>query len=163
MLDLVVVILCLLAMMGASLGSVLPIIPGLPVFFVVYLVYGLFDHWSHYGLMTMIVVGGVIVVSLGLDQLASVVGAQKMGAKKAGMIGSAVCSIIGLIFFSLPGLLIGAFAGAVAFEMIFNERELGESMKAGGGALIGFVCGGLFKFMISVILTMSFIFLVILS
>jgi uncharacterized protein YqgC (DUF456 family) len=109
----------------------------------------------------MITVGAVVVISLGLDQLSNVIGAQKLGAKKAGMIGSAVCAIIGLIILSIPGLIIGAFAGAVIFEMVFNHQEVKMALKAGVGALLGLLVGTLFKFIIGLVLTLYFIWRVL--
>jgi uncharacterized protein YqgC (DUF456 family) len=157
-LEIIVPVVCVLVMAGATIGSVLPVIPGLPVFFFVYLGYGLFDKWRAYGSAALIVVGAVVVLSLVLDQLAAMLGAKKFGANKAGMIGSVVCAFIGVIFFSLPGLLVGAFLGAAVFEMAFNKMELKDSLKAGGGTLLGLLVGGLFKFMIGTVLTLAFIY-----
>jgi uncharacterized protein YqgC (DUF456 family) len=111
----------------------------------------------------MIIVGFIVVICQVLDQLASVVGAKKFGAEKAGMIGSAVCAIIGLILLNIPGMIIGAFAGAVIFEMYFNKQELNMALKAGGGALLGLLVGTLFKFMIGFALTLYFIYLVLIK
>ncbi|MDR2368386.1 MAG: DUF456 domain-containing protein [Deltaproteobacteria bacterium] len=152
---------CLLVMLIALAGTLLPVIPGLPLIFAGYLVYGLYDGWAHYGLWTMVIVGGWVAVSVALDQLATVIGAKKMGAGKAGMIGSFVFAIIGLIFFSLPGLIIGAFGGAALFEMIFNRQELSQALKAGGGALLGLLVGAFFRFLIGLVLTLSFVWLVL--
>ncbi|MDR3134724.1 MAG: DUF456 domain-containing protein [Deltaproteobacteria bacterium] len=152
---------CVLVMLVAVAGTILPLVPGLPLIFVSYLGYGLYDKWQSYGLWTMVIVGAVVALSLGLDQLTSIIGVQKLGGGKAGMIGSVVCAIIGLVFFSLPGLIIGAFAGAVIFEMVFSKKELGLALKAGTGALIGFLVGSFFKFVLALILTLYFIWLFI--
>ncbi|MDR3204654.1 MAG: DUF456 domain-containing protein [Deltaproteobacteria bacterium] len=151
--------LCLLIMIVGCLGSILPVIPGLPLIWGAYLVFGLYEGWASYGLWMMIIVTLVIGGSLALDQLATVIGAKKFGAGKAGMIGSVVCALLGLIFFNLPGLIIGAFGGAVVFEMIFNKTEFNLALKAGAGALLGFLCGSLFKFVVGAILTGVFCFL----
>jgi uncharacterized protein YqgC (DUF456 family) len=144
-------------------GTILPIIPGLGLIFIAYLAFGFYDQWAHYGNLVMILVGGLTLLSIVLDQLASMIGAKKLGASKAGMLGSFVCAIIGLVFFSLPGLIIGAFVGAVVFELIFNHQEMDSALKAGGGALLGLLMGAFFKFIIAVILILAFIYLVLIK
>jgi uncharacterized protein YqgC (DUF456 family) len=158
--DYAIFTLCLLAMLLGLAGTILPIVPGLVLVFLAYLGYGFYDHWTHYGLTAMLIVGGLTLLSIALDQVASVIGAQKLGAGKAGMVGSFVCAIIGLVFFSLPGLIVGAFGGAVIFEIIFNHKELEPALKAGGGALLGLLMGAFFKFLIALILTLYFVWLV---
>jgi uncharacterized protein YqgC (DUF456 family) len=159
----VIFAVAVLIMLMGTAGTILPIIPGLVLIFVAYLGFGFWDQWAHYGLGTMLTVGGVTVLSIVLDQLASVIGAKKLGAGKAGMVGSFVFAIIGLIFFSLPGLIIGAFGGAALFEMIFNHKELGLALKAGGGALLGLLVGSFFKFLLALVLTLAFIWLVLIG
>ncbi|MDR1487876.1 MAG: DUF456 domain-containing protein, partial [Deltaproteobacteria bacterium] len=108
--------ICLIAMLIGVIGTVVPVLPGLLLIWITYLVYGFFSDWEAYGLTTMIVSGVIVLISFGLDFLASSLGAQKFGAGKAGVVGSIVFAILGLIFFSLPGLIIGTFLGAVVFE-----------------------------------------------
>ncbi|MDR2444195.1 MAG: DUF456 domain-containing protein [Deltaproteobacteria bacterium] len=156
-----ITILAFLIMLVGLLGSVLPILPGLPIIWLTYLGYGFFDHWESYGLKTMIITAIIVVLSFVLDQLATVWGAKKFGAGKAGMIGSVIGGITGLIVFNLPGLIIGAFGGAAVFEMLFNRRELKQALSAGAGALIGLLCGGLGKFVIGSILIMTWVWLLL--
>ncbi|MDR1310238.1 MAG: DUF456 domain-containing protein [Deltaproteobacteria bacterium] len=154
--DYAVIAVCLLAMLIGLAGTIVPVIPSLPLIFAAFLGYGLFDHWRSYGLWTMVAVGAVVAATVVLDHLASVLGAKKMGAGRAGMVGSLVLGIIGLVFLNLPGLILGAFAGAVAFEMVFSHKELGLAMKAGWGALLGLLVGSLFKFVVGLVLTLAF-------
>ena len=115
------------------------------------LIYGWFSGWAAYGLTSMLVIGFLVILSVAVDQLASVIGAKKFGASRAGMIGSVVGAIIGFIVgFGVPGLIIGTFLGAMVFEMAFSRRNLRESMASGTGALVGFLAGSLFKFMLGV-------------
>ena len=150
-------ILAVLVMLIGLFGSILPVLPGLPVIWLAYLGFGFYDDWQSYGLVTMVATGAAVGVSLVLDQVATMWGAKRMGASKAGMIGSAVGGIIGLILLNLPGLIVGAFVGAVACERYFNEQEMKESLTAGAGALLGLFCGGLAKFVIGSILILVFI------
>jgi uncharacterized protein YqgC (DUF456 family) len=159
--DYAIIAVCLLAMLIGTAGTIIPIIPSLPIIFAAFLAYGLFDHWSSYGIWTMLAVGGAVAAAFALDSLASMLGAKKMGASRAGMIGSVVMAFIGLAFLNLPGLIIGAFAGAVVFEMIFCQQEMRGAMKAGWGALLGLLVGALFRFAVALVLTLVFAWKVI--
>ncbi|MDR1545750.1 MAG: DUF456 domain-containing protein [Deltaproteobacteria bacterium] len=155
--------LCLAAMLVGVAGSLLPILPGLPLIWLAYLAFGLYDGWQSYGRLAMIVVGLTVAASVVLNQVASLVGAKKFGAGRAGIIGAVVCAILGVIFFSLPGLIIGTFAGATLFEMVFARKELKGALAAGTGALLGFLCGGLCNFMLALAATGAFVWLVLMQ
>jgi uncharacterized protein YqgC (DUF456 family) len=157
----VAVILSLALMLVGLAGSVLPVVPGLPIIFAAFLGYGLYSDWTEYGLWTMIAVGVVVVLSVVLDQLASAMGAKKFGAGKAGMIGAFVGAIVGAIIFNIAGLILGTFLGAAAFELIFAKRDVSDSLKAGAGALLGFLASSLFKFILGVILIALYVFKVV--
>jgi uncharacterized protein YqgC (DUF456 family) len=70
--------------------------------------------------------------------VASAIGAKKFGASRAGLFGAVAGGILGLIFFSLPGLILGIFLGALALELLVSRRDLGAALTAGVGALLGF-------------------------
>jgi uncharacterized protein YqgC (DUF456 family) len=148
-------------MLIGIIGTVVPILPGLLLIWGAFLGYGIFDNWHSYGLTTMVICSVVVALSFALDFLSSSIGAKKFGAGRAGMVGSIVCALLGLIFFNIPGLILGTFLGAVIFEMLFNQKNIKESLTAGAGAFLGFLCGSLFKFMIGAILTGTFIWLVV--
>jgi uncharacterized protein YqgC (DUF456 family) len=141
-------------------GALLPALPGLPIIWAAYLGYGWYTGWVGYGAATMIVTGLVVAISLVVDQLASATGASKFGASRAGMIGSVLGSIAGFIFFNLIGLVLGVFLGAMICELAVEKRDFREALNSGAGALLGFLAGSLFKFMLGLALLGYFIFAV---
>ncbi|MDR0549047.1 MAG: DUF456 domain-containing protein [Deltaproteobacteria bacterium] len=159
----VAIILTIAVMLIGLAGSVLPVVPGLPIIFVAYLGYGIYSGWQAYAFWTMVLVGGVVVLSVVLDQLASAMGAKKFGAGKAGMIGAFVGAILGAIFFNIVGLIAGTFVGAAVFELVFARRDLYDSLKAGTGALVGFLASSVFKFMLGTILIALYLFKVVMN
>ncbi|MDR2945694.1 MAG: DUF456 domain-containing protein [Candidatus Adiutrix sp.] len=159
--SIVVTILCFLVMLVGLAGAVLPVLPGLPIIWVAFLGYGLYDGWQDYGWQTMLAAGLVAALSLAVDQLASVYGAKKFGAGRAGMIGSFVGALLGVIFLNIPGLILGTFFGALICEMAFDRRDLKAASASGLGALLGFLAGSLFKFMMSAALIAYFLYAVI--
>ena len=156
--DIAVWVICLLVMLAGLAGTILPVLPGIPIIWAGLLGYGLYSGWASYGLGAMAVTGFLVALSLAVDQLASIMGARKFGASRAGMIGSFVGAISGLIIFSLPGLILGTFFGAVAAEMIWEKREIKDSLASGAGALVGFLAGSLFKFMMGLGFIIYFIY-----
>ena len=154
-----VIVAVVLVMLAGLAGSVLTVIPGHLIIWLGYLGYGFYDHWESYGLVTMIVTGAVVALTFVLDQVASAWGTKRLGGSVAGMIGYIVGGIVGLVVLSLPGLVLGAFGGAVAFEMLFSGQKFKESAEAGAGALLGLLCGGLAKFVIAAAMIMAFAWL----
>jgi uncharacterized protein YqgC (DUF456 family) len=154
-----VFILALILMLAGIIGSFIPIIPGLPLNWLVFLGYGFWSGWETYGFWTMVWTGAVTAVGVIGEQVAGALGAKKFGSGKAGMIGAVVGAIAGLLVFNIPGLILGTFAGAMAAEMIFNRMEAKQAANAGVGALLGCMAGSVFKFVLSTILTVYFVWL----
>ena len=144
----VVLPLTLLVMLAGLAGTLLPVVPGLPLMWLALLGYGWFTGWQAYGATGLVITGLAVLLSLVVDQAAAVIGAKKFGASRAGLFGSVAGGLLGLIFFSLPGLILGIFFGALALELAISRRDLGAALTAGVGALLGFLAGSLFKFML---------------
>jgi uncharacterized protein YqgC (DUF456 family) len=159
--DIAVLILAYALHLVGAVGCFLPIIPGVPLIFGVFLGYGIYDGWHAYGVTTVVIAGIAAVGSVVAENLASAYGAKFFGSGKAGMIGSVAGALLGVIFFSIPGLIIGTFLGAVICEMIFYKKELKEASKAGAGALLGCLGGSVFKFMLSVAMIAAFTYFIV--
>lgn len=157
----IAIILATLVMLAGLAGTVLPAVPGLPVIWAAMFGYGWYSGWADYGFTAMLVSGITVAISIAVDQLASVMGAKKFGASRAGMIGSFIGAIVGLMILNIIGLIAGTFLGAMAFEMLFSGRSLGQGMASGAGALVGFLAGSFFKFMLGAGLVAYFLFAVI--
>ena len=159
--DIAVIIFCFIIMLVGLVGTIMPVVPGIPIIWAAIMGYGFYSGWLNYGLVSMIITGFLVILSVMLDQLASIVGAKKFGASRAGMIGSVAGAIIGLIILNIIGLIIGTFLGAVICEMAFSQRDFKEAMSSGAGALLGFLAGSLFKFMLGMGLIGFFLYAVI--
>lgn len=136
-------ILALLVMFVGIVGSILPGLPSTPFVFLGALGHKLYFKEMGAAWWVVLVLGILTVLSLVLDYLATIYGAKKMGATWRGVVGALVGGVVGL-FFSLPGILLGPFVGAMAFEMV-GGREWKESSRAGIGATLGLIAGTLGK------------------
>jgi uncharacterized protein YqgC (DUF456 family) len=141
-------------------GAVIPVLPGLPVVYLGYAVYGFGTGWSDYGWGVMTLMGVATVMVLLLDYLAGAAGAHRFGASRMGMWCSVLGAIVGLIFFNLPGLILGPFVGAVFGELAVG-RSLDDAFRSGWGAFLGFVAGGIFKFFMALLMIAVFLVLVL--
>ena len=145
----------LIVMLIGLAGCFIPALPSTPI-----VLAAAVGHWAYFrpnsiGVWTLILLVLIALFSLVLDYLAGVLGAKKMGATWKGMTGAILGAIVG-VFFSLPGLILGPFIGALVFEMI-GGREFEPAAKAGFGAVIGVFVGAVGKLVCCVVMIVLFV------
>ncbi|MCB1612907.1 MAG: DUF456 domain-containing protein, partial [Xanthomonadales bacterium] len=92
---------------------------------------------------TVIVLGVLTLLAMGIDLMASLLGTRRVGASGWAVLGAAIGTVVGL-FFGFFGLLFGPFAGALIGELLAG-RGMQQAARAGLGAWLGFVIGSLAK------------------
>lgn len=132
----------LLILVGIA-GTVLPALPGLPLVFAGMLLAAWAGNFEQVGWLMLTVLGLLTLVSLGVDFLATAMGAKRVGASKLALIGAMVGTFAGL-FFGPVGLFAGPFVGALAGELI-HSRQLGQATKVGVGTWVGILVGTVLK------------------
>ncbi len=148
----------LLIMFIGVMGNLIPGIPGTPL-----ILAGAVGHQLYFAgqggvcWWWVAVLAALGLVALGLDYLATLLGAKKLGATWKGMVGAVLGIIVGLFVFPPVGLIIGPFVGAMGFEWAFG-REARESAKAGVGAVLGMALGVVGKLVCSVVMFALFAF-----
>lgn len=125
----------LLAILGLA-GCLLPLLPGPPLSYAALLVLSLARDWQPFSVPFLAAAGIAAVLVSVLDFLIPPAGAKRYGASKYGFWGSLIGMILGMIFFSLPGMFVGAWAGAVGGELIGGKTGKG-AIRAGWGAFLG--------------------------
>ncbi|MCC7548982.1 MAG: DUF456 family protein [Burkholderiales bacterium] len=124
-------------------GTILPMLPGVALVFGGLLLAAWANGFQTVGWPVLTVLGALALLSFAVDFVASSLGARRVGASRAAMLGAALGTLVGL-FFGLPGLLIGPFAGAAAGQFLVR-RDLADAGRAGFGAWVGFLIGSLAK------------------
>ncbi|MCD9086893.1 DUF456 domain-containing protein [Stenotrophomonas sp. SY1] len=124
-------------------GIILPALPGVPLVFVGLLVAAWGEGFERIGWLPLVVLGVLTVISIVVDVIATVVGAQKVGASRLALLGSVIGTVAGLFFMPI-GLFVGPFAGALLGEYL-HGRNLGQATKVGFGTWLGIVLGVAFK------------------
>lgn len=128
----------LLVVIGLA-GIVLPALPGVPVIFAGLLLAAWADGFEQVGVVTLVVLGVLTFVSLGVDLVATALGAKRVGASRLALVGAVIGTFAGLLF-GLPGLIVGPFAGALVGELI-HGRQVGQAAKVGLGTWFGILLG----------------------
>jgi uncharacterized protein len=129
------------------IGTVLPILPGIPMIFGGIWLAAAVDGYHHAGRGWLITLGALAVLGVLVDFLAASMGAKRVGASPQAMWGAMLGTLVGL-FFGLPGLLLGPFAGALVGEFTSGKSVL-RSAHVGVATWLGLLFGTLVKLVIS--------------
>jgi uncharacterized protein len=150
----------LLVMLAGFIGSVVPLLPGPPLVLIAALGHRLWFGQHSASAPILLYLAALTAAALLLDHFASVYGAKRFGATWRGLLGAFVGGVIG-IFFNIPGIIIGPFLGAMAFEML-GGYKLDKASRAGLGATLGVFAGVIGKCAVSVVMMGMFTVSVIL-
>jgi uncharacterized protein len=136
-------ILALVLVLVGIAGTVLPGVPGPVLVFLGIVAAAWADGFTKVGVVTLVFLGLLTVVAYAIDFAASALGVRRAGASRRAIVGAALGALAGM-FFGLPGLIIGPFAGALAAEFTVR-RDLRAAGRAGLAAWLGFVVGAALK------------------
>jgi uncharacterized protein YqgC (DUF456 family) len=131
------------------LGSFLPILPGPPLSWIglllLYLTKAVEDDWLFLGVTLT-----VALIVFALDYIIPAIGTKKFGGSRAGMFGTTIGLIIGILSPIPGGIIIGPFVGALIGELS-NKADTQTAVKAAFGSFLGFVTGTFLKFIVAVV------------
>ncbi|MGB2697721.1 MAG: DUF456 family protein, partial [Candidatus Zixiibacteriota bacterium] len=136
----------LLIMLIGLAGVFLPVLPGIPLIFGGALLYGFLTGFKEITVNLILVFAGLTLFSLVIDYFANYLGVKKMGGGRPGAFGAVFGLILG-IFVGVWGIVIFPFLFAVLFELLAGKKET-QALKAGTGAFLGLLFGGLVKFIL---------------
>jgi uncharacterized protein YqgC (DUF456 family) len=156
MLPIVYFVLAALLVVAGIVGAVLPAIPGVPLVFAGMLLAAWADHFQHVGAFTLTLLGVLSLIALLIDFVAGMLGAKRVGASTRALWGATLGTFAGL-FFGIPGLLLGPFAGAVLGELTAGSK-VHKATSVGIGTWLGLLFGTLAK--LALCFTMLGIFVV---
>jgi len=140
----------LVVMLAGFVGSFIPLLPGPPLVLIAALGHWLWFRPHSASALVLIILTLLTAMALLLDHFASVYGAKRFGATWRGLLGAFVGGVVG-IFFSIPGIIIGPFLGAMAFEML-GGYKIDKASHAGVGATLGVFAGIIGKCVMSVVM-----------
>ncbi|HEY9614470.1 DUF456 domain-containing protein [Allocoleopsis sp.] len=160
-------------MLVGIVGAVVPGIPGPSLILgaiLVWTVVQVSQGVAHVNWLPLIAIFLILILSAGVEFLATYWGARQAGASKWGQIGAFVGLALGF-FGLLPawlfggpllGILIGPLLGAIIGEFIYRrELPVGErtnqSVKAGLGVVVGSLIGNLIEGLLAIAAVIIFV------
>jgi len=156
MLALILIIIASLLQIAGLAGCVLPWLAGPPLNYLGLILLYLARGWQTSSPTSLIILGGLTLLTVILDYVLPVAGAKKFGSSKRGFWGAFLGMIVGAFFFPPFGLIIGAFIGALLGE-IFAGKQNQQAIKAGLGVFLGFFLSMIFRLLVSGMITFFFI------
>jgi len=132
-------LLAAILVLAGIAGTVVPAIPGAPLVFLGLVCAAWADGFQKVGWVTLSILAVLMVLTFVVDFLASRWGAKRVGASWLALLGTFLGTIVGL-FFSIPGLILDPFLGAVAGEWL-SVRNLRQAGKVGVGTWLGMILG----------------------
>lgn len=124
-------------------GLLLPALPGAPLIWLGLVAAAWAEDFAYVGWGWLAVLAAIAALTLAVDFAASALGAQRFGASPRAVLGAALGGLAG-VFFGPLGLVLGPFAGAVLAELSLR-RDLAAAQRAGLGATLGLLLGGVAK------------------
>lgn len=104
-------------------GTVLPALPGVVLVFAGIALGAWIDDFGRVSGWTLAVIGALAVLAWATDFVAAMLGAQKVGASKAALLGAALGTVAG-VFTGLIGLLFMPLVGAALGEVWARREQL---------------------------------------
>jgi uncharacterized protein YqgC (DUF456 family) len=162
--DYVLLILGILGILIGIIGSIIPGIPGPPISYISLLLL----HWTRfaqYSVKSLVMFAIIVIIVSVLDYVVPIWGTKKFGGTRAGVRGSTVGLIVGVILlpllgitlgpFGLIGILGGPFLGAWIAERAAGQKS-DRALRAAFGSFMGFLAGTVMKLVVSAIITIYF-------
>jgi uncharacterized protein len=144
--------------LGGLAGAVLPALPGVPLVFAGLWLAAWIDGYTRVSGLTVGILGVLTVVAMAVDLLASVLGAQRVGASRQAIAGAAIGAVVGLfVGFGLVGLIVGPFVGAVVGELM-ARGSMQQAARVGLGTWLGLLFGTIAKLALSLAMVGVFAF-----
>lgn len=137
-------IICAVLMLIALVGVFVPMIPGVALAWLGLFIYAIGTGFTKVSLATIVIFLVMAVLITLIDFLAPMLGAKKYRATKFGILGAFLGLLVGIVFLSFWGIIIGPFIGAFTLELI-ARRRVDIALRSATGTFVGFLAGTLVK------------------
>lgn len=148
--DIVLFILGLACMLIGILGSFLPVLPGISVSWLgLVLLYFTTAVPANYWVLSSTFL--VLVLFSIANYILPSRGTQRFGGSKAGIWGTNIGLVIGLLTPIPLGFIIGPFLGALIGELVFDAKNIHHALRVATGSVLGILASSFIQFMLCMI------------
>ena len=152
----VLFVIAFIIMLVGLAGVILPVLPGIPVIFAGILLYAVVTGFTVITFKLILIFAALAACGLLVDYFSQYFSVKQMGGGRAGAVGAVIGLIIG-IFLGWIWIIVLPFVFAVVFELIAGRKET-RALKAGTGAFLGLLFGGLLRFIIGCVMIGLFVY-----
>lgn len=152
----IVLVITALVMLIGLLGTVLPVLPGTVLILLGALFYAVLDGFQSVGWPTLLVLALLTAVATTADIWVGGLGARAGGASGWSILAGLVGGFAGLVFFNLPGAIIGAILGVLILEIV-RVRDWRKALKAGSGWAAGWLLSVLVQLGLGLVMIAIFV------
>lgn len=146
--DTLIPLVSILLLLVGILGTFLPVLPGLLLSLCGLLIYK-FGTDSSLSMGYIWIFVFLTLLSIILNYVIPARTNRKYGGTRWGSAGSVIGTILGMFFIPVPfGFLIGMFLGVFVGELLHDAKDKKKAWNSTKGALIGFLYGTGFNFMV---------------
>lgn len=146
--DTLIPLVSILLLLVGILGTFLPVLPGLLLSLCGLLIYK-FGTDSSLSMVYIWIFVFLTILSIILNYVIPARTNRKYGGTRWGSAGSVIGTILGMFFIPVPfGFLIGMFLGVFVGELLHDAKDKKKAWNSTKGALIGFLYGTGFNFMV---------------
>ncbi len=146
--DTLIPLVSILLLLVGILGTFLPVLPGLLLSLCGLLIYK-FGTDSSLSMVYIWIFVFLTLLSIILNYVIPARTNRKYGGTRWGSAGSVIGTILGMFFIPVPfGFLIGMFLGVFVGELLHDAKDKKKAWNSTKGALIGFLYGTGFNFMV---------------
>lgn len=131
-------------------GTVLPLLPGTVLVWGGIVLGAWIDDFTRVGTSTLALITVLAVLAWGLDYVAGLMGAKKVGASRQALLGAAVGTVLGL-FMGLVGVLFMPLLGAAAGEYLAQKNQA-RAVKVGAATWLGIMIGLIAKVVLAFVM-----------
>ncbi len=124
-------ILLIFTTLVGVVGSFVPALPGAVVIWGGAVLHGLMTGWSPLGLKAQLIIAGLALAAAAGQLIISAVGAKRFGSSNWGVFGAGIGLLVGTFAIPVPvvGSLLGAFLGALVFELTIGQKKRQEQRE----------------------------------
>ncbi|WP_027377776.1 DUF456 domain-containing protein [Kaistella palustris] len=153
-----IILVCVILLILGMAGTFLPVLPGLLLSLAGLLIYK-FGTDAPLPMIYIYIFIALTIISTILNYVIPARTNRKYGGTRWGSVGSVVGTIAGMLFIPLPfGFLIGMFLGVFLGELLHDASDKKKAWNSTKGALIGFLYGTGFNFIVALAMFLVVLF-----